>query len=230
MKFGDNFLKYRKLRGFTQDAIAEKLQVSRQSVSKWENGEAIPDLGKIIKISELLEVSLDELCGQDSGKERISEQCLEVKQAEDGKARGFSKIRVGIIAACVVLLIVVSFFAGYQSGHYAESNSYQALGEISVTGIDFQLERERMELTCEFVPSVYSEKFLYTVYAYSSLGHETKSIVKFENGIGKATVLVGKENFYKVVLVVESGEKSRNITLADKVEIWEDFAGVTVYE
>ena len=65
MKFHENLVKYRKLAGFTQEELAEKMQVSRQSVSKWENGEAVPELAKIIRLSELLNVSMDELCGRE---------------------------------------------------------------------------------------------------------------------------------------------------------------------
>ena len=50
MKFSENLVRYRKLKGFTQEEIAEKMQVSRQSVSKWENGEESRSvsLGKVI--------------------------------------------------------------------------------------------------------------------------------------------------------------------------------------
>ena len=47
--------------GMSQDALADKLGVSRQAVSKWERDEATPDLDKIIKLSELYGISLDAL-------------------------------------------------------------------------------------------------------------------------------------------------------------------------
>ncbi|MGK0607261.1 helix-turn-helix domain-containing protein [Enterococcus gilvus] len=47
--------------GLSQDELAEKLFVTRQSVSKWELGESIPDLNNIIKLSEILNITLDEL-------------------------------------------------------------------------------------------------------------------------------------------------------------------------
>lgn len=51
----------RKEAGISQGQLADKLNVSRQSVSKWENGTAIPDLDRIIELAEILQVSLDEL-------------------------------------------------------------------------------------------------------------------------------------------------------------------------
>ncbi len=55
-------LKYhRKLNGFSQDDVAKKLKLSRQSISKWENGHTYPDLDNLLLLSELYQVSIDEL-------------------------------------------------------------------------------------------------------------------------------------------------------------------------
>ena len=65
MTFSNNLIKYRKIKGYTQDDLAEKMGVSRQSVSKWENGESMPEVSKIVKIADYLEVSMDELFGRE---------------------------------------------------------------------------------------------------------------------------------------------------------------------
>lgn len=54
-------LKNLELKNMSQEALAKELFVSRQSISKYENGEAKPDFDNLIKLSKLLEVSLDEL-------------------------------------------------------------------------------------------------------------------------------------------------------------------------
>ncbi|WP_053485378.1 helix-turn-helix domain-containing protein [Lysinibacillus sp. FJAT-14745] len=51
---------------FSQEDIAQKLNVSRQSVSKWENGNCYPDLDNLILLSELYNISLDELVKGDN--------------------------------------------------------------------------------------------------------------------------------------------------------------------
>lgn len=61
MTLAEKILSLRTSRGMSQDDLAEKLEVSRQSVSKWETGQSIPDLDKIIKLAELFDVSVDEL-------------------------------------------------------------------------------------------------------------------------------------------------------------------------
>ena len=61
MNLGEKLYKYRKDNGWSQEEFAEKLNVSRQTVSKWEMGKAIPELEKLIKISELYQVTIDDL-------------------------------------------------------------------------------------------------------------------------------------------------------------------------
>lgn len=61
MTFGEKLYKLRKARGFSQEALAEKLHTSRQAVSKWENDNGYPETEKIILISKLFQISLDDL-------------------------------------------------------------------------------------------------------------------------------------------------------------------------
>lgn len=61
MILADKIMALRKKKGWSQEELAEKLGISRQSVSKWESGASIPDIDKIIMMSELFEVSTDYL-------------------------------------------------------------------------------------------------------------------------------------------------------------------------
>ena len=61
MTLGEKIYKLRTEQNLSQGDLAEKLEVSRQSVSKWENGVATPDLDKIIKLSEVFGITIDEL-------------------------------------------------------------------------------------------------------------------------------------------------------------------------
>ena len=61
IKLSDKLYELRKAKGYSQEALAEKLGVSRQAVSKWECGESLPDTENIISLSKLFLVSLDEL-------------------------------------------------------------------------------------------------------------------------------------------------------------------------
>lgn len=61
MKLNEKIYEYRKLNRWSQEELADKLEVSRQTVSKWEVGKAVPELEKLIKLSELFNITVDEL-------------------------------------------------------------------------------------------------------------------------------------------------------------------------
>lgn len=65
MNFGEKLKAERTKKGWSQEELAAKLYVSRQSVSKWENGQNYPSIEIILKISDLLDLSLDELMKSD---------------------------------------------------------------------------------------------------------------------------------------------------------------------
>lgn len=61
MTLGDKITQLRKQRGLSQDALAHELNISRQSISKWETGASVPELDKLVALSDLFQISLDEL-------------------------------------------------------------------------------------------------------------------------------------------------------------------------
>ena len=61
MDLGNNLFHARKRRGFSQEDVAQRLGVSRQTVSKWETGETVPDIRQSKKMAALYNISLDEL-------------------------------------------------------------------------------------------------------------------------------------------------------------------------
>lgn len=61
MEFNNRLYKLRKQSGMSQEELANRLNVSRQTISKWEVGDSTPDLEKLVAISDLFHISLDEL-------------------------------------------------------------------------------------------------------------------------------------------------------------------------
>lgn len=72
MDTGQKIYNLRKQYGYSQEELAEKLNVSRQSVSKWENGSSIPEITKIIELSNLFNVTTDYLLKEEVYKNKIS--------------------------------------------------------------------------------------------------------------------------------------------------------------
>ena len=61
MTLGERIKNYRQMVGLSQEGLAEKINVSRQAITKWENDSGIPDIDNLISLSKVMGVSLDEL-------------------------------------------------------------------------------------------------------------------------------------------------------------------------
>lgn len=61
MNLGENIYRLRTQRNMSQGDFADAMEVSRQSVSKWENNSAVPELDKLVKMAEVFGITLDEL-------------------------------------------------------------------------------------------------------------------------------------------------------------------------
>lgn len=69
MKLQDKIIEHRKANGWSQEDFADKLNVSRQAISRWENGTALPDVQNILQISKLFHVTTDYLLNDDYGSD-----------------------------------------------------------------------------------------------------------------------------------------------------------------
>lgn len=87
MVFGEKLKEEREKRGWSQTELAEKIYVSRQSVSKWETGKNYPSIEVIIELSDLFEVTIDELLRSD---EELTEKVIQdSKQLAHPKWKAF---------------------------------------------------------------------------------------------------------------------------------------------
>jgi transcriptional regulator with XRE-family HTH domain len=117
VEFNNRLYQLRKQKGFSQEELANRLNVSRQTISKWEIGDSTPDMEKLVAMSELFDVSLDKLV---LGKEEqpqapaavrtelatvVNEKVLTSENKK--KAKSILKL-IGIIAAAVLLIDAVS--------------------------------------------------------------------------------------------------------------------------
>lgn len=94
MTLKEKIYNLRKNAGYSQEALAEKTGVSRQSVSKWETGESVPEIDKIVALSKIFSVTTDYLLNDDYG-EQIKEEgntvSVQIKEIEDVKEAVKSK-------------------------------------------------------------------------------------------------------------------------------------------
>lgn len=73
MQLGESLAQARKKAGLTQEAVAEKLGVSRQTISKWETDETLPDIRQSKKLASLYHITLDELVDFDIDVQELTE-------------------------------------------------------------------------------------------------------------------------------------------------------------
>ncbi len=85
MRLGNHLFHARKKSGLSQEAVAEKLGVSRQTISKWETDETLPDIRQAKRMATLYHVSLDELIDFDWDVQEIQAAIEQTDTAVQGK-------------------------------------------------------------------------------------------------------------------------------------------------
>jgi len=110
MEFNNKLYNLRKQKGFSQEELANRLNVSRQTVSKWEVGDSAPDMEKLIAISDLFEVSLDELV-KDKVPSNIGEAPAKSEILDELKQKVFTdankrKAKRGLKIAAIIFGII----------------------------------------------------------------------------------------------------------------------------
>ena len=115
MKFADNLKRIRKSRNISQEELAEKVGVSRQSVSKWETSEAYPEMNNMLELCKIFKCRLNDLVNDnmvdlDSLDEEIKMSVVKFKKEKQKQMKGISKVLslVGLITA-IVLRVVFGF-------------------------------------------------------------------------------------------------------------------------
>ena len=120
MEFNNKLYELRKQKGLSQEELAGRLNVSRQTVSKWEVGESTPDMEKLVAISDLFGVSLDELVlDKQPEKAEATEQVVksefysDIKEhvlTDDNMQKAKKGLKIaGIIAGAVILIDLLTF-------------------------------------------------------------------------------------------------------------------------
>lgn len=108
--FSENLKTIRKEKGYTQEELAIKVNVVRQTVSKWEKGLSVPDADVLSHIAEVLEVSVSELLGakikQEDSKNEVAEQLAKISEQLAIKNRRSKKIWRIILLAIIIINII----------------------------------------------------------------------------------------------------------------------------
>ena len=141
--FGENLKTLRKQKGFSQEELATRLHVVRQTISKWEKNLSVPDADTLIRLAEILEVSVSELLGAKIENENtasdVAEQLSRINEQlaiKNRRSRRIWKIVAIILAAIVLINILIAvlfsvpnFNEGIQSNHPEITDQTQIIEE-----------------------------------------------------------------------------------------------------
>ena len=112
--FGDNLKTLRKNKGITQEELAVRLKVVRQTVSKWEKGLSVPDAEMLLKIAEEFEVPVSDLLGasieDEKDKSDVAEQLARINEQlaiKNRRAKRIWRIVGVIIGVCVLWNVIL---------------------------------------------------------------------------------------------------------------------------
>ncbi|WP_028264251.1 helix-turn-helix domain-containing protein [Atopobium fossor] len=134
-----NIKTLRKSQGLSQEELALKLHVVRQTISKWEKGLSVPDSDMLLELAEILDVPVSALLGEDISEQKPDEvyvlaqklELINLQLAEQKRVR-YKTARILLYVLCVVILGGCIFF-GVLNGSYLEW-SY-ADPELAVMGV-----------------------------------------------------------------------------------------------
>ena len=122
--FSENLKILRKQKGLTQETLAIKLHITRQTISKWEKGLSVPDAEQLVRLAEVLEVPITQLLGQKvadtTNENEVAEYLAQIAEQlaiKNRRTKLIVKIVVGILVAFVVanlLMVLMSFSSFYE--------------------------------------------------------------------------------------------------------------------
>ena len=115
VKIGDFLRELRKEKGLTQEQLAEQFNISRRSVSRWETGSNMPDVGLLIEIADFFDVDIREIIDGERKSENMEKETLKkvAEYADAEKAKLKKKISNIFKWMCIMLLgsVLIGFFA-----------------------------------------------------------------------------------------------------------------------
>ena len=104
MKFSENLIKLRKEKGWSQEQLAEKCEVSRQTIYKWESAQSYPEMDRMLLLSEIFNCSIDELMKSD-----IQIETIGLKQEYDTFYNTYAR-RIAFGVGLIIFGVAVMFF------------------------------------------------------------------------------------------------------------------------
>lgn len=204
--FSEKLYELRKEKGYSQEEVADKLNVARQTISKWETGITTPDTNNLIELSKIFELSIDDLVGKNNNETENEEN----EKENSKKKKILLKIIIGIIIVLFITFTIIIIYRfilitkirinlvnsqnreadfGY---HYQETelkngwaskwnfiDAYRKNDKLILKYYETPIESVVEKLEPEIVRIEYFDKEY-----YYDIDYETKTYKKVENSVG----------------------------------------------
>lgn len=236
MNFSENLASLRKSKNLSQEEIADRLGVSRQAISKWENGQALPETANIMKLCEILEVTPNELLGYEEQKAKPAEQLpYDNGEIKEEKKKWYKttpfKVFVAVLGALLAVnlikLLITLGFAGVfmmrtdvnDSVFPNEVVSLEPGESIAMGGVvNFSVQGtngKKIIVRTEYVPDVYSSAYECS-FVFSDDGMLTVTEeAKFEGGMWIANAELPQiSGAIEVEFITDTGYKKVPVKIA----------------
>ena len=149
----ENLSRIRRERGLTQESLAIKLNVVRQTVSKWENGTAVPDADMLCKIADALDASVADLLGSQERENKIDMTAITKSLAEineqlavrNKRNSNIWKVILGAVIG-IFLLIAIVIVLSFSTGISAIDNNMTVVGSEESAGTIIELDENGIPL------------------------------------------------------------------------------------
>jgi len=214
MTFSEILLQERKRRGLSQEDLAGMVNVSRQAVSKWETGDAMPDLPKLLALADALELSLDKLCGREAAHAAPS-ATEPISPKAPPKKRGPLTLLACMTAA---LLLCLGMLVLSLSAPSVPASSPSALAkEITISGLKFT-GVTNSQVHYRFVPSISSPELSYQIVFVDYRGKTFPIDTRCLSGICSGEAKLDSAYMgYSVSVNVTDGTITQSIPVADSL-------------
>lgn len=199
MIFTEKLNQLRREKGLSQEQLAEKLHVSRQAVSKWETGEAQPDMSKLLLMCDVFNVSMDELCG------RQAVPNVEKQEAPSRRSL-FNWLCAVLLAAGLLIGLAGGYFGQVVFRDKADQTASQSTAEqttsqdtidndqifdnLNITNFSFYTvytNDSSRRLRIVFSPSISNDAMKYEVVKTDNEGNTTRYNAEYSGGVCQCT-------------------------------------------
>ena len=198
MILADKIMELRKKNGWSQEELAEKIGVSRQSVSKWESAQAVPDLNKILVLSEVFGVTTDYLLKDEMVEEEylemqqdISEEVRHITMEQANEFMGLKQMTAPRIATGVALCILSPIMLIVLTG----------AAEMGILPVTFTEDRASMIGLIVLILFVASAVFLFITSGAKTHDYEFLDTEIIETAYGVNGMVREKQKRYRNIYI-----------------------------